>query len=198
MRTQERAGRPDERPLCWTPAPGPGGTRVCCCSPHSPPVCAPALRPPSTLTTRPPGRPSQQKKRLGTSCACGLRKGSKRFPGDAAPAEPTTLPPDHASSHLPWPRFPSRLYHRTDPLSGFSLSARRRRVQTAWRLPRELIHTQGNVCSFVHAQVGPILCNPMGCSPPGSSVHGILQGRKLARVAMPSSSRGTGRQVLYH
>ena len=23
----------------------------------------------------------------------------------------------------------------------------------------------------------PILCNPMDCSPPGSSVHGILQAR---------------------
>ena len=31
------------------------------------------------------------------------------------------------------------------------------------------------------------LCNPMGCSPPGSSVHGISQARILERVAMPSS-----------
>ena len=31
------------------------------------------------------------------------------------------------------------------------------------------------------------LCNPMDCSPPGSSVHGILQARILERVAMPSS-----------
>ena len=55
------------------------------------------------------------------------------------------------------------------------------------------------------------LCNPMDCSPPGSSVHGILQARILEWVAMPSS-RGSsqprdqtcvsyvsciGRQVLY-
>ena len=33
----------------------------------------------------------------------------------------------------------------------------------------------------------PTLCNPMDCSPPGSSVHGILQARILERVAMPSS-----------
>ena len=33
----------------------------------------------------------------------------------------------------------------------------------------------------------PILCNPMGCSPPGSSVHGILQARIWEWVAMPSS-----------
>ena len=33
----------------------------------------------------------------------------------------------------------------------------------------------------------PILCNPMDCSPPGSSVHGILQARILEWVAMPFS-----------
>ena len=31
------------------------------------------------------------------------------------------------------------------------------------------------------------LCDPMVCSPPGSSVHGILQTRILEWVAMPSS-----------
>ena len=51
-------------------------------------------------------------------------------------------------------------------------------------------------------------CDPMDCSPPGSSVHGILQARILEWVAMPSS-RGPSRprdrisicivrQVLYH
>ena len=30
-----------------------------------------------------------------------------------------------------------------------------------------------------------ILCDPMDCSPPGSSVHGILQARILERVAFP-------------
>ena len=58
----------------------------------------------------------------------------------------------------------------------------------------------------------PILCNHVDCSPPGFSVHGILQARILEWVAMPSS-RGSsqprdrtyvsymsciGRQVLYH
>ena len=33
----------------------------------------------------------------------------------------------------------------------------------------------------------PTLCNPMDYSPPGSSVHGILQERILERVAMPFS-----------
>ena len=31
------------------------------------------------------------------------------------------------------------------------------------------------------------LCHPIDCSPPGSSVHGILQARILEWVAMPSS-----------
>ena len=33
----------------------------------------------------------------------------------------------------------------------------------------------------------PTLCDPMDCSPPGSSVHGILQARILEWVALPYS-----------
>ena len=33
----------------------------------------------------------------------------------------------------------------------------------------------------------PTLCDCMNCSPPGSSVHGILQARTVEWVAMPSS-----------
>ena len=62
------------------------------------------------------------------------------------------------------------------------------------------------------AQLCLTLCNPMDCSPPGFSVHGILQARILKWVAM-LSSRGSpwsrdqtcisyvsciARQVLYH
>ena len=61
----------------------------------------------------------------------------------------------------------------------------------------------------VHAQLCLTLCNPMGCSPPGSSVHGIFQARILELVAI-SYSRGSSwprdrtcvswiaRQILYH
>ena len=38
------------------------------------------------------------------------------------------------------------------------------------------------------AQSCPTLCDPMDYSPPGSSVHGILQARILAWVAIPISS----------
>ena len=42
----------------------------------------------------------------------------------------------------------------------------------------------------VRAQSGPTLCNPMDCSLPGSSVHGISQARILEWVAI-SFSRGS-------
>ena len=35
------------------------------------------------------------------------------------------------------------------------------------------------------------LCDPMDCSPPGSSVHGIIQARILQWVAMPFSRRSS-------
>ena len=41
-------------------------------------------------------------------------------------------------------------------------------------------------------QSGLSLCSPMDCSPPGSSVRGILQARILEWVSMPSS-RGSSR-----
>ena len=55
----------------------------------------------------------------------------------------------------------------------------------------------------------PTLCNPMDCSWPGSSVHGILQARILERVAVSFSggnflTQGSNpgllhcRQILYH
>ena len=43
------------------------------------------------------------------------------------------------------------------------------------------------------AQSCPTLCHPKDCSPTGSSVHGILQARKLEWVAIPFS-RGSSRE----
>ena len=63
--------------------------------------------------------------------------------------------------------------------------------------------------SVLVAQLCPILCNPMDCSPPGSSVHGTLQARILKWVAIPFS-RGSSQlkdqaqvsciagKILYH
>ena len=47
-------------------------------------------------------------------------------------------------------------------------------------------------CCCLVAQSCPILCNPTDCSPPGSSVHGILQARILEWVTIPFS-RGSSR-----
>ena len=67
-------------------------------------------------------------------------------------------------------------------------------------------------CVCLVAQSCPTLCDPVDCSLPGPSEHGILQVRKLEWVAIPSS-RGSsqprdqthvscishiGRWVLYH
>ena len=41
-----------------------------------------------------------------------------------------------------------------------------------------------SACMLSHVQFS---CDPLDCSPPGSSVHGILQARILEWVAMPSS-----------
>ena len=42
------------------------------------------------------------------------------------------------------------------------------------------------VCVLV-AQSCPTLCDPMDCSPPGSTVHGVLQARILEWIAFPFS-----------
>ena len=42
-----------------------------------------------------------------------------------------------------------------------------------------------HVCAVT--QSCPTLCDPLDCSPPGSSVHGILQARILEWAAIPFS-----------
>ena len=56
------------------------------------------------------------------------------------------------------------------------------------------ISTRGHCCTSVTfceplspLQLCPTLCNPMDCSPPGFSVHGIIQARVLEWAVMPSS-----------
>ena len=54
-------------------------------------------------------------------------------------------------------------------------------------------HCQSTLCCGCYycfvARSCPTLCNPMDCSPPGSSVHGIFQARILEWVAI-SFSKG--------
>ena len=42
------------------------------------------------------------------------------------------------------------------------------------------------MCTRLVAQLCPTLCDPMDCSPPGSSVHGTLQARILEWAAFTS------------
>ena len=44
------------------------------------------------------------------------------------------------------------------------------------------------LCTLAHAWLCLTLCDPINSNPPGSSVHGIFQGRILAWVAISSSS----------
>ena len=77
---------------------------------------------------------------------------------------------------------------------------------------RKAFHFSGAVCALRSRFSRVWLCDPTDCSPPGSSVHGILQARMLEWVAVPSS-RGSsqpsdrtcifyvscfGRWVLFH
>ena len=56
-----------------------------------------------------------------------------------------------------------------------------------------LCYIAASVCVCTKSlQPCPMLCEPMDCSPPGSSVHVILQATTLEWVAMPSS-RGSSR-----
>ena len=62
-------------------------------------------------------------------------------------------------------------------------------------IERNLIWS-GHIILFMHvnvlvAQSCPTLCNPMDGSPPGSSVHGILQARILKWIAIPFSRRSS-------
>ena len=53
--------------------------------------------------------------------------------------------------------------------------------------PWTVAHACVCVCVRAHIQLCTALCDPMNCSPPGSSVHGLLQARVLEWVPMPSS-----------
>ena len=65
------------------------------------------------------------------------------------------------------------------------------------------------MCGCLVTQLSPTLCNPMDCSPPGSSVYGIFQARILEWVAICYSGGSfplrdwihvscVSRQILYH
>ena len=97
----------------------------------------------------------------------------RRKPG--LPAWHSQLRPSHHTSHA------SRKPPFSEPSAGAS--------------PLLLLHRHNPTPPFsvcVSRSVRPTLCDPMDCSPPGSSIHGILQARILEWVAIPFS-RGSSR-----
>ena len=57
-------------------------------------------------------------------------------------------------------------------------------VRTINTVIGEEYHVLYLICCCLVAQLCPTLCNPMDCSPPGSSIHSILQARILEWVAI--------------
>ena len=73
-------------------------------------------------------------------------------------------------------------------LNGLGLPVLRRGLQVRCHFHQLLleVHTYDPECMLSHVQ----LCEPLGCSPSGSAVHGISQARILEWTAI-SSSRGS-------
>ena len=69
-----------------------------------------------------------------------------------------------------------------------------RKMSAPWSPQEETCPVEG----WAHTkslQSCPTLCDPMYHSPPGSSVHGILQARILEWVAKPSSRGSSHREI---
>ena len=115
---------------------------------------------------------------------------SKRLPDWASLELSPSVAPDTPGYPEGKPRVPA-----PPPLSPFSPPDRDRRVDCpAWSgrgsQPSRRTRSLENSAAAAAAkslQSCLILSDPMDCSLPGSSVHGILQARILEWVAMPSS-----------
>ena len=93
----------------------------------------------------------------------------------------------------------SWLFKKKNDFSSLAICFLLRRAERFWLINDLVQHgwaahivylADSSFCSCVCArllQSCPTLCNSMDCSPPGSSVHGILQARRLEWVAMHSS-----------
>ena len=146
----------------------------------------------------------------GPSAACWLGPCTLSL-GPGVPSSPlSVLPPPH-------PRAAPQLWASPPPPYRRESSAPFPEAGSSRALPVSFLSldSQGGFSSCVSSHwVASImsLCNPMDCSPPGSSVHGTLQARTLEWVAVPFS-RGSswpgdgtrmsqvsciGRQVVYH
>ena len=86
-------------------------------------------------------------------------------------------------SRLPFPS--SRIEPRSPALQADSLLS---------EPPKDILHKEANPCVCVcvkSLQLCTILCDPLDCSPPDSSVHGICQANILEWVAISYSRRSS-------
>ena len=107
------------------------------------------------------------------------------------------------SGGLSWKSHYDKANHRGSRHSSFNYPTRGQKNSRAY-----ILHPDTMMLRLV-AQSCPTLCDPMDCSPSGSSVHGILQARILEWVVISSSRRSSQlrnrtcisclvRQILYH
>ena len=93
------------------------------------------------------------------------------------------FPTQESNPHLlHWQADSYPLYHQEGPLTATLCSDFHICQDLTWALYSIL----SSMCVLA-AQSCPTLCDPVDCSPPGSSVHGILQARILEWVAIPFS-----------
>ena len=81
-------------------------------------------------------------------------------------------------------------YHTQVKKKNYIYSSKINKPKKGNKIIRQLLQYYVCVCVSVYVlvvQSCPTLCNPMDCSWPGSSIHGILQARILEWVVMPFS-----------
>ena len=108
-----------------------------------------------------------------------------RTPGEESPGEPRVLASPQSKDTGPGREQGGRAL----TCSGFSCPALQAHLSTDTQTQTHIQHIPGlfRCCCCSGARWCPTLCDPRDCSPPGSSVHGILQARMLEWGAIPLS-----------
>ena len=125
---------------------------------------------------------SQASVRSGASPACWLSRSASSIMPVSAPTRQCVYPKEGESGRIWWddawenPMCLARRY--IEYISAVSV------IQAAKWL---WLGLKAAVKCVLVTQSCPTLCDPMDCSPPGSSVHGIFQAGRLEWVALPFS-----------
>ena len=137
---------------------------------------------------RPPPPTSQYPKPMSASSSSHMhlsypssQQVQETLPSQAFPEQPVSL------SLLLQPHIPSQYVLWLNYFPGLPMVLP---VVTPVRLQSHLHPAQNDHVCVLVTQSCPTLCDPVDCSPPGSSVHGIVQARILECVAI-SFSRGS-------